>query len=240
MRKSPSVPRGDRIYAIGDIHGRLDLFMILIERIREDAARRPARRTRLVLIGDVVDRGPSSAELVNHLMRFGRQTERLIVLRGNHEQVMIEALRGDLEALQSWLRFGGEETLKSWGVRDESFGGSLEDLYRAASVAIGPDVFLWLNSLPFSYRSGDFFFVHAGIRPGVALDEQDPEDMLWIGDEFTSATQEHEAIVVHGHTICEHGPEILRNRIGLDTGAYRTDRLAAVGFEGSRQWVITS
>jgi serine/threonine protein phosphatase 1 len=240
MRKSPSITRGDRIYAIGDIHGRLDLFAILIERIREDAARRPARRTRLVLIGDVVDRGPSSAELVKYLMRFGRQTERLIVLRGNHEQVMIEALRGDLEALQSWLRFGGEETLKSWGVRDEIFGGSLEDLHRAASVAIGPDVFLWLNGLPFSYRSGDFFFVHAGIRPGVALDEQDPEDMLWIRDEFTSATQEHGAIVVHGHTIFEHGPEILGNRIGLDTGAYRTGRLAAVGFEENRQWIITS
>jgi serine/threonine protein phosphatase 1 len=240
MRKLPSVTRGDRIYAIGDIHGRLDLFETLIARIREDATVRPAKRTRLLLIGDMIDRGPSSAQLLRQLMKVDLRNERMIILRGNHEEIMLSAMGGDLEALEGWLRFGGDETLKSYGMAAEDLDLSLEEIHSKAVQLIGRDVLQWISDLPFSYRSGDFFFVHAGIRPGVPINAQDRDDMLWIREDFTEATDDHEVIVVHGHTIFEYGPEILRNRIGLDTGAYRTGRLSAVGFEGGRQWVITS
>jgi serine/threonine protein phosphatase 1 len=240
MRRLPRIAFGERIYAIGDVHGRFDLLSALMGRISADAKERPARRTKLLFVGDLIDRGPDSAQVVDHLQTMSRVSRNLIVLKGNHEEVMVQSLRGDLETFTAWLTFGGREALMSWGVSEKDLSLPIERVRELAVAAVPIQTLSWMATLPFSYRSGDFLFVHAGIRPGVPLRDQDPGDYLWIRDEFIESEAMHPAVIVHGHTICEHGPEIRRNRIGLDTGAYRTGRLSAVAFEGSRQWAITA
>ena len=235
-----SIAAGERIYAIGDIHGRLDLFTTLIDLIRHDIEQRDPCRTRLLLIGDLIDRGPDSASLVATIQPHVTRNQGLIVLKGNHEQIMVDALQGDREALANWLRFGGEATLRSWGAPDAAFNGDLEEIYAAAKHAVPGDVIDWLDNLPTSYQSGDFFFVHAGIKPGVALKRQSERDLLWIGDEFLTHQEAHPAIIVHGHSIVEAGPVFQNNRIALDTGAYRTGKLSAVVFEGAKKWIIAT
>lgn len=239
FRRQPSLPRGLRIYAIGDVHGRFDLLALLLDRVRQDAALNPAKSTKLIFLGDVVDRGPDSAPVVQTLMA-ATHSDNLIVLRGNHEQTMLAALSGDRDAVDIWLRFGGDATLRSWGVSEADLKGGREALIEIGRAKVGDDVLNWLRSLPLSHRSGDFFFVHAGVRPECRLSAQEPVDLMWIREEFLESTDMHEAVIVHGHSISEVGPEILRHRIGIDTGAYRTGRLAAVGFEGPRQWVVMS
>lgn len=238
MLRQPAIPSGLRIYAIGDVHGRLDLFAGLLSKIQLDAeVHRPAR-VKLVILGDFIDRGPSSAEMIFRLCRYTRLSKDLIVLRGNHEQMMLRALGGDVGALREWLRFGGDATLRSFGICDERIQGATEDLLDEILLVVPDEVVSWLASLPLCYRAGGFYFVHAGIRPGISLAEQVSDDLMWIGSEFIDANEDHPAIIVHGHSIAEHGPEMLRNRIGLDTGAYRTGRLSAAGFEGARQWCL--
>lgn len=236
---SPQIARGERIYAVGDVHGRLDLFSDIVRRIRSDAEHLPPRRTRLILIGDVVDRGPDSRALVEHLCVHAGDPN-LIVLRGNHEQMMLNAVAGDMQSLTAWLRFGGDATLRSWNFSDEELALDPSELAHVLKDRFPKAVLSWIRQLPFSYKSGDFFFAHAGISPGVPLDEQEPGSLMWIGDEFLSFEGDHPAVIVHGHTIVETGPDIRRNRIALDTGAYRTNRLSAVCFEGSRQWTIVT
>jgi serine/threonine protein phosphatase 1 len=237
---TPKLALGERLYAIGDVHGCLDLFGRLVGLIRRDNAVRPPCRTKIVLLGDMIDRGPNSAELVRHLRQFHDRTKNLIVLQGNHEATMVEALRGNLEALSAWLNFGGRETLLSWGVPAEWFSKPVREILAVALSVVKKDELKWLDRLPLFHRSGDFFFVHAGIRPGVNLGKQYPEDMLWIRDEFLQSPVTHSAIIVHGHTVVEDGPMLLHNRIAIDTGAYRTGKLSAVGFEGSKQWTLST
>jgi serine/threonine protein phosphatase 1 len=237
----PTTARGERIYAIGDVHGRLDLFVRLVALIRQDAETRPPpRRTRILLIGDLIDRGPSSAELVERLRTLQAGGMDIVVLKGNHELMMVAALRGDLYALEDWLRFGGDETLRSCGLSDDTFALPLSDLLAAAGDAVPTAAIDWLDALPLTARSGDYVFVHAGIRPGVPLKRQQPGDLLWIADEFLDHEAAHPAMIVHGHTIVEDGPHLLANRIAIDTGAYRTGRLSAVALEEDRQWTITT
>lgn len=231
---------GERIYAIGDIHGRLDLFSDLMRRIRRDAENRRAMKTRVVLIGDIIDRGPDSAELMRRLHQFSGRRNDLVILRGNHEDVMLEALKGDLTALDSWRRFGGDATLRSWGLEEIVVSGPLGRLRDAARSVIPRAIVKWLSLLPLSFRSGNVFFVHAGIRPGFDLDEQQDEDLMWIGREFLESQDDHPAVIVHGHSIVSEGPEFHGNRIAIDTGAYRSGQLTAVGFEEDRQWVLST
>ena len=229
----------DRIYAIGDLHGRFDLFRALMRLIERDHAARGPATTRIVLLGDLVDRGPDSARLVRGCLRLSQLNPRFTVLKGNHEEMMVHALRGDLWAYRAWLDFGGRETLLSWGATPEVTGGlpGLREL-RGAARLVGRDVIDWLAQLPLSLRHEDHLFVHAGIRPGVALDRQVPRDLLWIGQEFLEAEDDHGVTVVHGHTIAEDGPEVRGNRIGIDTGAYRTGRLTAMGLERGERWFL--
>lgn len=234
----PQIARGERIYAIGDVHGRLDLFSQLMALIRRDNDAREPRPTKLVLIGDLVDRGPESAELVERLYAFSAQSRDLVILQGNHEEIMVEALEGDLEALGHWIKFGGDATLRSWGISQSEIDAPPEALLARARAVIPRKLIRWLEKLPCSYQSGDVYFVHAGIKPGVALKAQTPRDQLWIGKEFLDYDGAHPVMVVHGHSIVEHGPELRSNRIALDTGAYRTGRLSAVGFEGGERWVL--
>jgi len=239
FRRQPSLPRGLRIYAVGDVHGRFDLLALLLDRVRQDAALNPAKSTKLIFLGDVIDRGPDSASVVQTLMA-ATHSDNLIVLRGNHEQTMLAALSGDRDAMDIWLRFGGDATLRSWGISEADLRGDREALIDVGRATVGDEVVDWLRSLPLSHHCGDFFFVHAGVRPECRLSMQEPVDLMWIREDFLESTEMHEAVIVHGHSISERGPEILRHRIGIDTGAYRTGRLAAVGFEGPRQWVVMS
>jgi len=236
---SARIASGERLYAIGDIHGRLDLFARLIRLIRLDGEKRAARRTRIILIGDIVDRGPDTAPLVERLRDMSARQRDLVVLKGNHEEIMVEALRGDGAAFRHWRKFGGDATLRSWGVPEEAFAQPEADILVAARRLVPRAVVRWLARLPIMFRSRDFLFVHAGIRPGVALDDQERADLLWIGKDFLESADTHPAVIVHGHSIVEK-PAFLGNRIALYTGSYRTGRLTAVGFEESEQWVLST
>lgn len=232
----PEMP--ERIYAIGDVHGRYDLFRRLMNIIERDQAARAAAVTRIVLLGDIVDRGPDSASMVRGCMKLTAFTDRFLVLKGNHEQMMVEALQGSLFVYRQWLKFGGKETLLSWGVdRDMLEGPATRDSLRTAAAIVGKDIVQWLADLPLYHRHGDYLFVHAGIRPGIALARQRADDMLWITDEFLESDTPHGMIVVHGHSISE-GADVRANRIGIDTGAYRTEQLTAIGIEAHDSWLL--
>ena len=228
------------MYAIGDIHGRLDLTLELLRAIEADDKSRSPTETRLILLGDLIDRGPASAELVT---MFATTPSRwpTTVLRGNHEEMLNAVLAGNDEALRAWLSHGGRAALDSWGI-DPAIADlhRQHDLIAALQTAIPLVQRRWLATLPTSLRVGDYFFTHAGVHPGVALHRQRDDDLLWIRGEFLSSNADHGAVVVHGHTVEEDGPHLLHNRIGLDTGAYRTGRLSAVGLEGTERWTMST
>ncbi|MEG8037909.1 metallophosphoesterase family protein [Sphingomonas sp. LR60] len=229
----------ERIYAIGDVHGRLDLFGELIARIGRDQECRAAVPTKIILLGDIIDRGPDGAGMVHGCMKLTAASDRFMVLKGNHEEMMVQALDGDLKTYRAWLEFGGRETLLGWGVDPAAVtaDATRSDLRLAAQI-VGPDVLAWLDQLPLHHRHDDFLFVHAGIRPDVALAHQQPADLLWITDDFLASDIDHGMTVVHGHSISEAGPEVRSNRIGIDTGAFRTGRLTAVGIENGDVWFM--
>ena len=234
----PSTDSGDRIYAIGDIHGRYDLLQMLIARIGEHSASLPpARSLYVVLIGDVVDRGPQSAEVLMMLYGLQRQNSRVIVLLGNHEEAMLQALDGDPDALRRWLAVGGDATLASFGIAPLRGEDDPRDYMNSARRAIPRRLLAWLRQLPLSVQSGDYYFVHAGVRPGVALARQVREDMLWIRREFLRHERDFGAIIVHGHSITTN-VDIRENRIGIDTGAYQSGILSAIYLEGEKRDIV--
>ncbi|MEG3170841.1 metallophosphoesterase family protein [Sphingomonas sp. ZB1N12] len=234
----PSTDSGDRIYAIGDIHGRYDLLQMLIARIGEHSASLPpARSLYVVLIGDIVDRGPQSAEVLAMLYSLQRQNSRVIVLLGNHEEAMLQALDGDPDALRRWLAVGGDATLASFGIAPLRVDDDPRDYMNSARRAIPRQWLAWLRQLPLSVQSGDYYFVHAGVRPGVALARQVREDMLWIRREFLRHERDFGAIIVHGHSVTPD-VDVRQNRIGIDTGAYRTGVLSAIYLEGEKRDIL--
>lgn len=241
LKEPPRTPEGMRLYAVGDIHGQLDLFERLIERVAEDDGERPAALKRLIILGDFIDRGEKSASLARLLMRFDKASRSVIVLRGNHEQTLIDILRGDYDALNFWLEHGGRTSIRSWGV-DEALTEPFREreLMMVLRAVIGKPMRRWLEQLPLFVRLGDYLFVHAGIRPGIPIARQKAEDLLWIRDDFLSYQGLHPATIVHGHSVVEEGPVFAGNRIGVDTGAYRTGRLCAVGLEGYAQWQVST
>lgn len=228
-----------RVYAIGDIHGRLDLFERMIAVIRRDHAGRIPVSTQIVLLGDLIDRGPDSANLVRWSQTLTEQSDRFVVLKGNHEAMMADALNGDFAALELWWEHGARATLASWGVPEaELERGPGVNLLQAARQAVGADTLAWLAALPLTVQHEEYLFVHAGVRPGVGLKNQLEHDLLWIRHEFLASKVDHGAIVVHGHSVHESGPQILRNRIGIDSGAFRTGRLSAIGVEDGQVWPL--
>jgi serine/threonine protein phosphatase 1 len=213
----------DRIlYAIGDVHGQLGALRALIDEIEaHHRFRHPDRRALIVQLGDMVDRGPDSAGV----LRFCKDGLPFpsVILKGNHEAMLLRALGEGLggEAWQVWLNNGGEETCASFGIDPPgSTPSALED-------AMGDDLLAWLRGLPVSHREGSYLFVHAGIRPGVTLDQQAEHDLLWIRDRFLLSREDHGFTVVHGHTPTEE-VICLDNRIGIDTGAGWGRKLTAV------------
>ncbi len=233
----PSTDSGERIYAIGDIHGRSDLLQQLLAKIGDHSrALPPARSLYVVLVGDLVDRGPDSAGVLEMLFNLQRDNAQLVVLPGNHEDAMLEAIDGDPVAMRRWLAVGGAATMRSFGIDPDS-GEDPRDLVRRLRAAVPREWVAWLRRLPMSVQSGDYYFVHAGIRPGIPLRRQVRTDMLWIREDFLDDPRDHGAVIVHGHSISPE-VEFRRNRIGIDTGAYRTGVLSAVYLEGDRQEVI--
>jgi serine/threonine protein phosphatase 1 len=235
----PAIPPGQRVYAIGDIHGRIDLLDQLLAMLRDDDAQRDAAETLLVFLGDLIDRGAASREVVTRV-RAGVDWARTITLMGNHEAVMLDILDGQAEMLDQWLRFGGIETIESWGVPARiAKEGTRQELLDALREAVAPEERAWFGRMRTSLRIGDYYFVHAGIRPTVALEKQVDDDRLWIREEFLDSRKKHGAMIVHGHSI-SHDVEQRPNRIGLDTGAYLTGKLTAIGLQGRERWFLAT
>jgi serine/threonine protein phosphatase 1 len=228
----PRVPDGSRVYAVGDIHGRLDLLREINQLIHEDAYARQAPRNVVIYLGDYVDRGPASREVVEHLLEARLPGFELHHLIGNHEDSLLRFL-ADPRIIGPWLDFGGGPTLLSYGVRppdprSEQDVARAQDELRERLPARHLD---FLQGLKLSHSEGDYFFVHAGVKPGVALHAQTSEDMLWIRHAFLESSADFGKIVVHGHTIVER-PDVRRNRIGIDTGAFASGRLTCLVLDG--------
>lgn len=236
----PSVPAGERVYAIGDIHGRLDLFSELLQLIDADDSSRPEARTRILVLGDFIDRGPDSARLLSGLQWWQQRSTGVSALLGNHEATLLAALMGDEYAQRGWLGFGGLATLSSFGVDPPEEGESPESFAQRLTAAVSQPTIEWLRSLPVSIQLGDYFFCHAGVRPGIPLNRQHKEDLLWIRSDFLNDPRDHGAVIVHGHSRVGARVEFAGNRIAIDTGAYETGILSAVGLEGHRQWCIST
>ena len=226
-----STPQDMRLYAIGDVHGCDDLLAEAHAHIAADLAARPVADYRIIHIGDYVDRGPHSAAVIERLIRLGAGDARVVCLRGNHDQFMRDFSNDPLGVGPSWLANGGDRTLADYGVTAEPRDG-LAMLATAFAARLPASHRAFLGSLDLAVTFGDFFFCHAGIRPGVPLDRQDPEDLIWIRDPFLSDGRDHGAVVVHGHTPTPE-PEVRRNRINVDTGAVFTGRLTALALEGT-------
>jgi len=236
-----SVPAGTRVYAIGDIHGRGDLLSKLHDLIIRDTADYAGRRV-LIYIGDYIDRGDQSRETLDHVIDLPLPGFEIVPLMGNHERTLLDFLE-DITVGPMWLANGGLATLLSYGVRldrtlpderaclldaQERFRERFPVRHRAFLTALKP-----------FHVEGDYLFVHAGIRPSVPLEHQSEEDLLWIRDEFLQSAENHGKVVVHGHSISTL-PENRPNRIGIDTGAYATNRLTCVRLEGSERSFLST
>jgi serine/threonine protein phosphatase 1 len=231
----PSGPAGQTAYVVGDVHGRLDLLDQLLERIDSDIAERRPDKALIVFLGDLLDRGPDSAGVVERLHTYRRDGVRPVFLLGNHEEVLLRILGGEAQLIPGWLRFGGAQCLRSYGGEPQRIAllGD-EAAVEAIRSVIPAEHVEFLRGFADTCRFGDYLFVHAGIRPGVELDQQTQLDLRWIREPFLADETDHGFVVIHGHTI---RPEIDErpNRIGIDTGAYATGVLTALVIDGTER-----
>jgi serine/threonine protein phosphatase 1 len=226
-----------RIYAIGDVHGRADLLDQVLLRIDAHQAANPAFRPVEIFLGDYIDRGPASREVLNRLIARSRARE-TVCLKGNHES-FIQDFLNDPTALSVWRHNGGLETLLSYGLMPSGNMDLAEQTRLAAAFrqALPESHRLFLGGLESSFTCGDYFFVHAGVRPGIPLAKQREEDLLWIREDFLLCEDDFSKIVVHGHTPVRE-PDIRPNRINIDTGAYATGQLTCLMLEGDKRQFI--
>jgi serine/threonine protein phosphatase 1 len=226
-------PDGVRIYAVGDIHGRADLLKEKLAAIDADIAARPCGDVLRIFIGDYIDRGPDSRGVVEMLIELGRR-EKCVFLRGNHEAILLDFPHNP-KLMPAWRSVGGINTLASYGIASSpepdptealqlanAFEGTLPDSHRD-----------FYRDLAISYAAGDLYFVHAGVRPGIALEAQSVADRTWIRHEFLNHEGLFEKLVIHGHTPAPE-PEIRPNRINIDTRAFSSGRLTCIWLEGDR------
>jgi len=234
--RQPSIPSGERVYAVGDIHGRADLFDDLITRIETDDAARGKARTTIVLLGDLIDRGPESAKVVARARDLTRRRQ-VRIIQGNHEEMLLVS-RESVDSLRGFLRFGGRETILSYGVDARTLDAAdVEQVQAMMNEAIPAEDFTFMAGFEKMVRIGDYLFVHAGVRPDRSLDNQLGQDCRWIREPFLSHRGDYGAFVVHGHTITEQ-PDLCVNRIGIDTGAFVHGTLTAIGLEGTDRWFL--
>lgn len=240
IRKA-SVPPGTLVYAVGDIHGRLDLLRAAHERILADARAATVARKVVVYLGDYIDRGSDSRQVIDLLIDEPLPGFHAVHLKGNHEQALLDFLM-DIDVAAEWFAFGGDATLSSYQVARPVPGGGPDALRKVQSdlrARLPERHFAFYRSLSLSHHEGDYVFVHAGIRPGLPLDAQDEHDLMWIRDEFLKSTVDHGCVVVHGHSITPR-PDVKGNRIGIDTGAYATGRLTCLRLELDEREFLTS
>lgn len=233
-----TIPPGERVYAIGDVHGCLAQLDSLLAMIRRDEEERGTADTTIVMLGDLVDRGLASAQVIERLIALKTQAPRTRFLKGNHEEVFLHALAGDEQALRMFCRIGGRETIMSYGVDSTEYERLDYDELAGRLAAVVPEAHrAFLDAFEDVVTIGDYAFVHAGIRPNVELSLQKTSDLRWIRGGFLDYAGRHEKMIVHGHTIT---PEVDRRagRIGIDTGAYAGGPLTALGIEGDATWVL--
>lgn len=238
--KQHRLPEGRRIYAIGDVHGRLDLLDALLDQIAESEHRREPADTAIIFLGDLVDRGPDSCGVVERAMELKAKGRVAALLMGNHEEIMLAAADGDLKMAGLFARVGGRETLLSYGVPAEIYNSAhVEEIPGLIERHVPVSHLSFLRKFQDMYAVGDYLFVHAGIRPQVPVAEQNARDLRWIRGEFLTYRGDHDAMVVHGHSIAD-AVEERSNRINIDTGAYATGRLTAIGLEGGERWFLAT
>jgi serine/threonine protein phosphatase 1 len=230
----PMLPDGLRIYAIGDVHGRFDLLEAMAAKIADDLSASPAERTLEIFIGDYIDRGPQSREVVEWLIATLPLANERICLLGNHEDLLLQAL-ADPDGLANWLFNGGDATLASYGVT--RLPASLKAMWDACAGAIPPRHQAFLGDLPRTVEFGSYLFVHAGVDPSRPLNDQDPQDLVWIREPFLSAKVDFGRIIVHGHTPVVE-VDIRKNRINIDTGAVFTGHLTCLVLEGAARRLL--
>ena len=224
------IPAGIRIYAIGDVHGRIDLLDQVLSRVDADTAAHPVRLAIRVFLGDYIDRGPASKHVLDRLITCCA-THPSVCLIGNHETYLCEFLKNP-EVLSVWKRWGGLDTLLSYGITPsiETNAEAQAKLAHELNRILPLRHRLFLGALIPYFICGDFFFVHAGVRPGIPLTDQTEDDLLWIRDEFLFCEENFGKVIVHGHTPVRE-PEVWANRINIDTGAYATGRLTCLVLE---------
>jgi len=233
MNSHSPLPDGGRLYVVGDIHGRSDLLDRMVLEIRRDLEAHPIGACLTVTLGDYLDRGPDSRGVLDRLVRNPFPTD-FVALKGNHEELFERFLR-DPSVAGQWRRLGGLETLRSYGVPVRSLmaGRDYQQATEALRAAVPQAHLEFLASLKMSLTVGRYFLCHAGIRPGVPLEAQSADDLLWIREQFLDSRADFGKIVVHGHTPVEQ-PEVRPNRINIDTGAFMTGRLTCVALESER------
>lgn len=240
-RRSFAVPAGQRVYAVGDIHGRLDLLDELLGMIQLDSdGRGGGAETTLIFLGDLVDRGPNSRGVIDRLLSVSRQLPNSRFLLGNHDEVFLKAARGDEKALRFLTRIGGKETILSYGMSEDEYLTAGYDELTAFLVSAVPEEHIRFLSKFEDYACvGGYLFVHAGLRPGVDITQQNGADLRWIRGDFLNFRKLHSHLVVHGHTISSEA-DVRSNRIGIDTGAFASGRLTAIGLEGPERWFVSA
>jgi len=237
-RPPASLPAGQRVYAVGDVHGRFDLLQDLVGRIEADNAARAPTDVHVVMLGDLIDRGPQSREVIDYFLQGAADFAKWHFIMGNHEEMLLKLIdKPDSALMPQFLRFGGRETFESYGAPQRVL--DTPDLYTPDTLpAYVPEPHRsFMRRMGDGILVGDYFFTHAGIRPGVALDAQEAQDLRWIRKGFLDSEADHGMIVVHGHTVLEE-VEVRPNRIGIDTGAYASGRLTALGLEGEERWFL--
>ncbi len=233
------LPDAMRVYAVGDIHGRNDLFQMLLAQIEADDAARGPANTQIILLGDLVDRGPDSAGVIDTAIALKERRPNSRFLLGNHEEVFLAACTdNDPKTTRYFLKIGGEPTIMSYPIsRQDYIALDMEELTARIRTLVPAEHIQFLQGFENQIILGDYAFVHAGVRPGVPLNEQKAKDMRWIRDDFIGHKGDLEKVIVYGHTIYDDVDE-RGSRIGIDTGAYASGKLTAIGLEGGERWYL--
>ena len=238
LQSASRAPDCVRLYAVGDIHGHRVLLDEMLGAISDDIHRMPPARNLVVFLGDLIDRGPDSAGVIERLANLNDELFSAVFITGNHEEVLLRILEGESSLMSDWLRFGGLQCAQSYGIDGQRL--RMMDEVEAARLirdAIPEAHQRFLRSFADSFTAGDYLFVHAGIRPGLPIEQQSLTDLRWIRSPFLECRERHPQVVVHGHSISRE-VEFLPGRIGVDTGAYRSGVLSAVVFEGDDRRIL--
>lgn len=234
------IPATTRIYAIADIHGRVDLLARLLRTIHKDAASHNDQRRILITLGDYIDRGPNSRQVIATLLNLPLENFETKYLKGNHEAMLLDFLHDPVDTGLLWLSNGGWATLISYGLKVADLPEGLEGMVAARDkllTMIPHEHLKFFKALRLFYQLGGYYFAHAGVRPGVLLDKQKEDDLTWIRGEFLHSNKDFGKIIVHGHTISRQ-PQECSNRIGLDTGAFHTGVLTCLVLSGAQRYFL--